>query len=467
MFGDVYVEIQDGNLGRSASTGTGVHAKVGASGIGQTGIITIKRSMTVEKIKGLLGCTPLADACIDSLENGAETIYCIPVKAGTAGTVSEVTHTGEGEGTVSITGKPENSYKIIVEITETGALNAGGVRYSIDGGNSFSAEEIIPSEGKISMQGTGLELTFSGASFAEGDLYEFDTTAPVATNQEILDALESLKNFNKLFEFVHIVGPSTKALWASVAELANKFQEEYKKPLMFICESRYLDEEEDVSAWVEYLIEERKGVESRYLQVVPAFGNYVRMDGREQICNLAGVLSGLYGAAKESQSVGEVGTFPISAAKLTSLMPAGIEEYLKDLDEAGYCTFRQYHGLEEFFVTSANMFSPENSDFRYAEEVRVLNRLVRDIRLAALEKLQMEIDVENLDASLAKLEEELNVPIDEAVQDQIISSGRVSIDAENLNILVDEELKLLVTYVPKGHIRNIRITIAASNPYTA
>lgn len=466
MFGDVYVEIQDGNLGRSISTGTGIHVKVGVSGVEQS-VVTIKKSMAVKKIKELLGYTPLADACIDSVENGAETIYCIPVHAGTDGTVSEVTHTGDGTGTVSITGKPENAYKIIVEITETGALNSGGVRYSIDGGNSFSTEETIPAAGKIKIPGTGLELAFSGASFTAADLYEFETTAPVATNQEILEALESLKNFNKLFEFVHVVGPSTKALWASIAELANKFQEEYKKPLMFICESRYLEEEEDVPTWVEYLLDERKGVESRYLQVVPAFGNYIRMDGREQICNLAGVLSGLYGAAKESQSVGEVGTFPISSAKMTTLLPVGVEEYLEDLDGAGYCTFRQYHGLEEFFVTSANMFSPENSDFRYAEEVRVLNRLVRDIRLAALEKLQMEIDVENLDASLAKLEEELNVPIDEAVQDQIISSGRVSIDTENLNILVDEELKLLVTYVPKGHVRNIYITVAASNPYTA
>ena len=43
-------------------------------------------------------------------------------------------------------------------------------------------------------------------------------------------------------------------------------------------------------------------------------------------------------------------------------------------------TIRQYIGKEDYYVTSANMMSPEGSDYSYAEDVRVSNRLVKAVR---------------------------------------------------------------------------------------
>ena len=58
--------------------------------------------MDAKKIKEKVGNTPLADACIDSVENGAATIYCIPVKATTDGTIGEVKAVKTGEGTLEV-----------------------------------------------------------------------------------------------------------------------------------------------------------------------------------------------------------------------------------------------------------------------------------------------------------------------------------------------------------------------------
>ena len=77
MYGDVNVTVEDGNLGRSSSTGSGVQFKIGISNIESTTPILITGSMDAKKIKEKVGNTPLADACIDSVENGAATIYCI------------------------------------------------------------------------------------------------------------------------------------------------------------------------------------------------------------------------------------------------------------------------------------------------------------------------------------------------------------------------------------------------------
>ena len=173
------------------------------------------------------------------------------------------------------------------------------------------------------------------------------------------------------------------------------------------------------------------------------------------------------GKAKESQSIGEVKSFPISEAKMLKLLPEGIEDYIAILDKAKYLTFRQYVGKEDYYVTSANMMAPDGSDYAYAEDVRVSNRLVKAVRAYALNELQSEVDPGDLDASISILQANLNTPVEDAVDDKIISSGRLEIDTENLNILVDESIDVRVTYVPMGHVREMNLTFAVENPVSA
>lgn len=270
-----------------------------------------------------------------------------------------------------------------------------------------------------------------------------------------------------MFEFVHIVGVSSKALWASLCTIANDFLTKYKRPLFFVCEARGKKADESLEDYVNAMLEERKGINNIYMQVVCSNSRYQRMDGRVQDINNAGIVTGLYGRAKESQSIGEVKSFPISEAKLLKLLPEGIEDYIETLDKAKYVTIRQYIGKEDYYVTSANMMSPEGSDYSYAEDVRVSNRLVKAVRAKALDELQVEVDPEDIETSITNIQEQLNTPVEDAVRDKIISSGSVTIDTENLNILVDEKLDINITYVPMGHVREMNLTFAVENPYSA
>ena len=51
----------------------------------------------------------------------------------------EVTHSGTGEGTVSVSGTPNNAYDIILKITEDGPLNTAAFCCSVNGGYSYDA----------------------------------------------------------------------------------------------------------------------------------------------------------------------------------------------------------------------------------------------------------------------------------------------------------------------------------------
>ena len=125
MFGDVNVKVEDGNLGRSSSTGTGTQIKIGISNVESKSPILISGTMNAKKIKEKVGNTPLADACIDAVEWGASSIYCIPVKAGTAGTIGEIVEDKKGYGTFDVKGSPNNAYDIVVEVMDAGECNEG------------------------------------------------------------------------------------------------------------------------------------------------------------------------------------------------------------------------------------------------------------------------------------------------------------------------------------------------------
>lgn len=466
---DINLRVEDGNLGRGDTSGTGVQVKIGLSNVQSNEPILITGSMNAVEIKDKLGNTPLADACIDSVENGARTIYCIPVRESEAGSVSDPIVHAEGQGTFKANGKPYNSYDVVVEITESGECNEACYRYSIDAGKTFSEECTIPVNGQTDLPDTGISVVFTdaaeGNSFKEGDTYTFKTVGPAMNNEVVLSAVDSLKYTNLEFEFVHVVGTTTNALWAALASEGKTFLEKCKHPVFFVCEARKPNENEAVEEYVTALKELRKGINSMYLQVVASWGKYLRMDSREQEINLAGIVTGLYCQAKESQSIGEVRSFPISAEKLAKLIPEGIEEYLDELDSSKYLTFRQYVGLDDYYVYNARMMSADGSDFRYAEETRVMNHIVNEVRNKAVNELQVEIDPGAVDVSIANIQARLQAPVEEAMREKIISSGKVSIDTENLNILVDETLEVKVSYVPMGHIREMNITFGVENPY--
>lgn len=470
MYGDVNIVVEDGNLGRSPGTGTGTQIKIGVSHVTSNIPLLITGTMNHKKIREKLGNTPLADSCMDSVEWGAQTIYCLPVQADVEGSIGSMTHTGTGAGTIQVTGTPHNTYHIRIEIRESGGKNAGAWRYSLDHGNTYSDDRVIPLSGTYEIEDTGLTVTFAetedGAGFVEGDSYELATSAPAMSNQAVIQAVESLINSTLSFEYVHIVGVTSKALWASLASMADDFLTKYKRPLFFVCEARNKNVEESLEEYKEAMRSECKGITSQFLQVVCSWSKYQRMDGRVMDINNAGIITGLYGQTeRESQSIGEVRSFPISCAKILKLLPDGVEDIIPELDAAKYVTLRQYIGKEDYYVTNANMMAADNSDYPYAEHVRVLCRLVKAIRQQALEALQVEIDPVDPETSVIPIQEELNIPIEDAIRDGIISDGAVVINIDRLNILVDESLDVTITYINKGYAREINLTFGVSNPY--
>lgn len=92
---------------------------------------------------------------------------------------------GLGTGELKLTGTPTGSYSVKVEVTTAGTLSTARVRYSLDGGDTWAASNVlVPANGQVVLGSTGVTLSFdpgrapSSPAFALGDTYVFDLVVP-------------------------------------------------------------------------------------------------------------------------------------------------------------------------------------------------------------------------------------------------------------------------------------------------
>lgn len=474
MLRDVTTTVSDGLLGLSGEKGDGVHVKIGVSSVTADSPIVITGDMDAAKIKTRLGLSPLADAVMLSVENGSNRILCIPVTPSTAGTIGTITKTGTGTGNLTAIGAPYNAYDVMVTITGQGSLNTALFQYSINGGYSYSDELTVPVAGTYEIPSTGITLQFAAGtgedaetdSFKVKDAYALSTTAPAMTNANVIAAIAQLRNLSETFEFVHIVGESSADLWAAVAAEQLTLYSTYHKPVFFMLEAYNKLSEESLEAYTDRLISDKRNLKNYDIQVVAARSLYVKMDGTTREINNAGIVAGLYARAKVQQSIGETKTFSISSSKMLALRPAGIEDYIETLDNAKYLTFRQYDGLDGCYVYNARMMSPDGSDYRYAEDVRIKNKIIRKTRAEALLQLQSDVDLEDVQGDLEAKAQFIQSPLDDMVRAKEISSASITVP-ENQDILGTEKMNVVIRYVSRGIVREIGIDVGRSKASTS
>ena len=473
MLRDVKHNISDGLLGFPKPTGDGLHIKIGVSPVVSDTPITILGSMDAATIKERLGLSPLADSTMDSVLAGASRIFCLPVSATTAGTVGEVTHNGDGGGSMTVTGSPHNAFSVIFRITAQGGLNTAAFVVCIAGGYSFTDEITVPMTGDYEIAGTGLKVKFAEAtepeqqpsSFLVNDTFTFSTTAPTMTNGDVLAAIEKVKRFNQEFEMIHIVGASTPSLWIAVSEAQKELMEVSHKPAFMLLEAAMPDDEEDdLTDWALQMESDRQKIKNTDVQVCAAWGRLVRLDGTTQVVNLAGLAAGRYAMTKVSVSIGKTRSedgLGFQKSRLLELLPSGYDDSIIELlDVAGYLTFREYDGLDDFFVYHTKMMCPDGSDFRYAEDVRVRNKIIRETRKEALQVMNDDIDLEDIQGELEARAKFISTPLDRMVKEQEISSYETTVlEGHEETFLEDETMRIKIRYLSRGYIREVEVDL--------
>ena len=147
--------------------------------------------------------------------------------------------------------------------------------------------------------------------------------------------------------------------------------------------------------------------------------------------------------------------------RLLKLLPEGYDSTIIELlDNAGYLTVREYDGLDDRYVYHTKMMCPDGSDYRYAEDVRVRNKIIREVRKTALQFKNDDIDLENIQGELETRAKFIAAPLDRMAESKELSSYEITVlDGHEKTFLEDETMRIKLRYLSRGYIREVAIDL--------
>jgi hypothetical protein len=456
--------ILDFAMGVQGAQADGRFAAIGVAEKFGQGILTFNDPAQVEPA---IGDGPLRDLLVSALSIARTAVSVIALEGSIPGKVSEVTPGTEnkGAGTITVLGVPRNGYKIKAAIESDGGLNEATFRVTVD--NLPGRRITIPDgEAKYIIPGTGLTLCFDPGEgdFKEGDVFNFEATAPSATNGEVLAAVDGILEAKLQIEFIAIAGVSAAPLCAALATKAEGAAGIYQY-LFFVVQFRYLKSGETADQWKNALCGiERGNTASVRLQACAGWIEEADANGQIDVRGLIGVYCGTLAARKVQDGPDAVKFGGISAA--VAIKPDGLNDgHIEDLKNSGYVTVRKYVGRKGIFITSGQMMSEEGSDFDMVERRRVMDKACRNLYIAQLPAVNDTVEVgkdgspEGLEMFVALSQQ----PLELMKLNKEISDGYVFIPPGQ-NILADKKLRTKVRIVPLGKMSYIENEIAYMNP---
>lgn len=463
--GYVKNNIIDGSLGAMPAPATGIFGAIGVCAEPTDGILILTDAAVAHE---RLVAGPLRDLVVQALSMAATTCYCVGVEGTTPGSVSTVSHSGAGTGTMTVTGAPRNDYDCQVRVVQAGGLNAAVVVVTVDG--VPGRRTTIPTNGEIEIQHTGLKLHFAASaeqSYSEGDIYSFETTAPQASNAELLDAVDLLLESKYAYEWISVAGVSDQTLWAALATKAAEAEASYRY-IHFKAQARYLDEGESVDQWVAALTGAERGTTvGGRVQVCAGWA--LGADPMGEVDRRGGLAwaTGLSATRDIHEPVDHVGSSALTG--IVALLPEGLNDgHIDALDNAGYLTLCQYIGRSGAYITHGRMFAEDTSDYKLEERRRVMDFACGAVRTAQLNYINSTVELA-ADGSAAGLE--MFKAITENVLRDMQSRGRISgfsveIDPEQ-DLLATETLTTRIRIIPLGKMTYIENVISYHNPKLA
>jgi hypothetical protein len=462
MLPNVTNKILDGAMGVQGADSTGNFAAVGVAANFGGGIRMFSDRDEVEKS---IGDGPLRDLLVSALSIAKTTVYAVALEGTISGTVSEVAAAKTGTGTVTTEGKPRNEYDVTIEILSEGALNEATFRVVIDG---LPGKRItVPGgDGKYAIPGTGITLTFSpgGGTFKEGDTFSFKTTAPAATNGEILTAVNSIIDAKVSIEFIAVAGVTAAPMWASLASTAELAAEKFQY-IHIVAQARPKGATETLDQYVMALAGTERGtVVSTRLSVCAGWVTEADANGQIDERGIIGLYCGRVASVGVHEGPDAVKFGGITAA--TAILPEGLNDaHIETLTNAGYVTVRQIAGLKGIYFTSGRIMCEDGSDYDLVERRRVMDKGCRLVREAQLFYLNDTVKVgkDGSPEGIKMLVAISQAPLATMKSDGEISDGYIVVP-EGQNILSTKKLRFKIRIVPLGKLAYIENEIAYSNP---
>jgi len=302
---------------------------------------------------------------------------------GAAGAVT-ATRVSTSTGLITVAGAAFDAYEVVVEIMASGTVAVATFRFSLDGGDTWSATITVPSGGTYAIARTNLTLTFvPGAGpimFERGDKHAFTSTAPHYSSTELALGMDAILPFVSLqpdididavvFTGKSMTGAAAATLFGALSIKLDALEPFYRY-LRAILDGGSGDTRTNAKTAFAAVAHRRICVPWGELDLAsgkpfPGWGAPRQL----ALVAVAGI------AARELCSTDLAYSAPGPIPGATKLY---YDEFVSaEMDDARFTTLRTWPGTTGFFINNARLKSPIGSDYEYWQEGRVVDVATRE-----------------------------------------------------------------------------------------
>jgi hypothetical protein len=468
---DVRTTILDGALGLAAPSSSRTQVKLGTSSSGT--VNTLYSISDITTLQSTFGQGPLVEAAARVLAIAGGPVLCMRVTGSVAGAVGAPVAAKTGTATLAITGAAFDAYELSILVVQGGATLAAGTatfKYSLDGGNTYSAELAVPVSGIYAIPNSNVTLTWTyvaGAAFVAGDLWTAACTAPGYSTADLANAITPLLADPRTWFMTHVIGQpadlaGARALFAALATHMATAAAGYRYAFA--------------------LMEAPAGTDSALLANTTGFGDIADtrvsvgagnldvispVSGRSYTRNVAWEAAARASKVQPSQDLGAVEDGPLSG--VVSL--ARDERATEGLDAGRFTTARTIVGRQGYYLTRGRILAPAGSDYSLIPNRRVMDIASAVARDRALRFLNSKVPT-NADGTIQdKTAKAIEAYIEAGLRGELTQKDDavdVSVAVDRVvNILSTGQLKLKVRVRPFGYASDITVELGFTSPAIA
>lgn len=471
--------VRDGGLGVTTAA-TSIPHIFGVCDDGPSNVPTlIGDDLQLRDVFGNVG--PLIDSTSRILGNGGGPVLVTRVTASVAGDISAIVASGAGPTIADNSSDPLNHFEVVITITKGGALGTSEYIYSLDGNLSVSGA-LVTAAG-VTLDNTGIDLTFAAGTYVVGETYTFSTTAPHYNSTNLGTFYDAVTVSEQQFDFFIATGQPVDAeagalLAATHVTRLNTLFNSFQRPYRLMMNGG-----EDVPATflTEYVnfVGERVAVLYGEVTAPAPSGTLGRAFAFHPVVTEAGiratgnVISTDLMQVSGAQSVGALpGVVAISHNEYTT--PAGL-----DAAKIGTTRTMMSPRRRGYFLTNVHLRSAVGSDFQFWQHGRIMD-VACIVATGELEGMLGRGFSTNADgtgtlteASAQKIENQVQKALDDVLGNAIFGQGPTTVDGEfghvsrvrfqvsrTNNFLSTNTIIATVSIVPRGYAKRIEVTLS-------
>lgn len=476
--------VSDGTLGLVPPDNSANTAVIGVCSSGTTEqVYAYSSSDAIDTVKSELGYGPGPEAAAYHLSKDGSTVYVIKADTtgGTAASCSAVVASGGGPAVTVNTATAYDDYQVKILIVAGGAVGTSTFKYSLDGGDTYSAT--ITTAATYVIPNSGITIAFAAGTYVAAEYYTFTSTAATYSTTKMGTAIDAFLNSSYDASLIHIVGrPSgaadtdkATAFQAMVAAVQTKLA---AAATSYVYARALVDGPDVANDSTADALLVTAFVSTDASRVLAAAGS----------CELTSALVAgrkfkrpatwpIVARARQipiSEEPGFVGRGSLGADCRLQTSETPPTKYndsrlRSTLHDARFATLRTHRRRQGVYVTQARLMSATTSDFQLLPHGRVMDRACAVVYETLIDYINASVRIDSTTGYILEADAKaIESRAEQALRAAITAPGHAS-DVEvtvnrSTNLLSTPTLKVKIRIVPLSYINAITDEIGFTNP---